>query len=237
MPALFFIRFFYNHGLLQIFNRSDWYVIKGGSNEYVKKIIKNFKSQIRLNNPVKCISRNEKNIVIKYGDNEREEIFDYVVIATHSDQALKMLKNPSENEKKILGALLYQGNRALLHTDISVLPKRKLAWASWNYFLDNLPSNPLSMTYNMNILQNLESRNTYCVTLNNTDSIKSDKIIKNLFYEHPLFTSGSVVAQSKRNEINGINNTYYCGAYWRNGFHEDGVVSALDVCKKFDLEL
>ena len=140
-------------------------------------------------------------------------------------------------KKKILGALLYKGNRALLHTDISVLPKRKLAWASWNYFLDNLPSNPLSMTYNMNILQNLESRNTYCVTLNNTDSIKSDKIIKNLFYEHPLFTSESIVAQSKRNEINGINNTYYCGAYWRNGFHEDGVVSALDVCKKFDLEL
>ena len=235
MPALFFIRFFNNHGLLQIKNRSGWWVIKGGSKEYVKKIIVEFESKIRLNSPVQSISRSEDSVTIQSAD--KEEIFDAVVIATHSNQALQLLEDSTKKEREILGALPYQSNDALLHTDSSVLPKRKLAWASWNYNLDQEPNKPMAMTYNMNILQTLNTNETYCVTLNNNDLVDSNKILKTLYYEHPQFTPEGISAQKRKHEISGVNNTYYCGAYWRNGFHEDGVVSALEVCSHFGITL
>mgnify|MGYP001173313913 CR=1 FL=1 len=236
MSALFFIRFFNNHGLLQIKNRSGWWVIKGGSKEYVKKMIIDFKSKIRLNTGVNSITRSQDKITIKT-ESGIEEIFDAVVISTHSDQALNMLSDPSLEEKEILQALPYQSNDAILHTDSTVLPKRKSAWASWNYNLDQKTNNPVTMTYNMNILQSLNTSETYCVTLNNNDLIEKTKILKELYYEHPLFTVQGIDAQKRKNEISGKNNTYYCGAYWRNGFHEDGVVSALEVCSHFGLSL
>ncbi len=235
MPALFFIRFFNNHGLLQIKNRSGWWVIKGGSKEYVKKIIVEFESKIRLNSPVQSISRSEDSVTIKSAD--KEEIFDAVVIATHSNQALQLLEDSSKKEREILGALPYQSNDALLHTDSSVLPKRKLAWASWNYNLDQEPNKPMAMTYNMNILQSLDAEDTYCVTLNNNDFVDDKKVLKTLHYDHPLFTPEGINAQKRKHEISGLNNTFYCGAYWRNGFHEDGVVSALEVCSHFGITL
>ena len=235
MPALFFIRFFNNHGLLQIKNRSGWWVIKGGSKEYVKKIIVEFESKIRLNSPVQSISRSEDSVMIKSAD--KEEIFDAVVIATHSNQALQLLEDSSKKEREILGALPYQSNDALLHTDSSVLPKRKLAWASWNYNLDQEPNKPMAMTYNMNILQSLDAEDTYCVTLNNNDFVDDKKVLKTLHYDHPLFTPEGINAQKRKHEISGLNNTFYCGAYWRNGFHEDGVVSALEVCSHFGITL
>ena len=235
MPALFFIRFFNNHGLLQIKNRSGWWVIKGGSKEYVKKIIVEFESKIRLNSPVQSISRSEDSVMIKSAD--KEEIFDAVVIATHSNQALQLLEDSSKKEREILGALPYQSNDALLHTDSSVLPKRKLAWASWNYNLDQEPNKPVAMTYNMNILQSLDAEDTYCVTLNNNDFVDDKKVLKTLHYDHPLFTPEGINAQKRKHEISGLNNTFYCGAYWRNGFHEDGVVSALEVCSHFGITL
>ena len=235
IPALFFIRFFNNHGLMQVKNRSGWWVIKGGSREYVKKMIAEFDSKIRLNTAVESISRSENKIIIQVLG--KEEIFDAVVIATHSDQALQLLSDSTQQEIEVLSALPYQSNEALLHTDSSVLPKRKNAWASWNYNLDQEVDQPMAMTYNMNILQTLNTNETYCVTLNNNDLVDSNKILKTLYYEHPQFTPEGISAQKRKHEISGINNTYYCGAYWRNGFHEDGVVSALEVCSHFGITL
>ncbi len=236
MSAFFFIKFFKNHGLLKIFNRSSWYVIKNGSNQYVKKMIKDFESKIFLNSEINQIKRLENSVEVTI-KNQEPKLYDKVIIASHSNQALDMLSDPSDLETDILGNIPYQNNSAILHTDISVLPTRKLAWSSWNYNLDQNPKSPMAMTYNMNILQNLKANLTYCVTLNNNELIDNKSIIKKLNYEHPLLDVKSYIAQSRKNEISGKNNTYYCGAYWRNGFHEDGVVSALEVCKNFGVGL
>ena len=238
ISALFFVRFFDNHGLLQINNRPNWWVIKGGSKEYVKKLVSSFKENIRLSSPVYSINRTDEKIEIKLSsDNAQIETFDAVVIATHSDQALKLLSDKTSLEEEILSALPYQKNEALLHTDHSVLPKNKLAWASWNYNLDQEPEAPIALTYNMNILQSFNATETFCVTLNSNGLINPTKVIKKLKYDHPLFTVKGIAAQKRKNEISGVNNTYFCGAYWRNGFHEDGVVSALDVAKQFGISL
>ena len=234
MPAIFFIRFFENHGMLQIIDRPKWWVIKNGSKSYVEKIVNKFRDKIRLSTPVKNVKRINGKIVIASGEDKIiEENFDSVVFATHSNQSLKLLGEPTAHEKDILNAIPYQKNKALLHFDDSILPERKNAWSSWNYTLDRDEDKPVSLTYNMNILQGLNTSRTYCVSLNSDDLIDKSKIIKNLDYEHPLFTLEGLKAQKRKHQISGVNNTYYCGAYWRNGFHEDGVVSALDVCKSF----
>ena len=238
ISALFFVRFFDNHGLLQINNRPNWWVIKGGSKEYVKKLVSSFKENIRLSSPVYSINRTDEKIEIKLSsDNAQIETFDAVVIATHSDQALKLLSDKTSLEEEILSALPYQKNEALLHTDHSVLPKNKLAWASWNYNLDQESEAPIALTYNMNILQSFNATETFCVTLNSNGLINPTKVIKKLKYDHPLFTVKGIAAQKRKHEISGVNNTYFCGAYWRNGFHEDGVVSALDVAEQFGISL
>ena len=234
MPAVFFIRFFENHGMLQIIDRPKWWVIKGGSKSYVKKIIENFKDKILLSTPVNSVERINNKIIIKYGlKDNKEETFDSVIFATHSNQSLKMLSDPSKLEKEILQAIPYQKNDAILHYDESILPVRRNAWSSWNYLLDQDASKPISLTYNMNILQDLKSSRVFCVSLNSETLIDPNKILKKLNYEHPLFTLDGLEAQKRKHEISGVKNTFYCGAYWRNGFHEDGVVSALDVCKSF----
>jgi len=238
MSALFFIRFFDNHGLLQIKNRPNWWVIKGGSKEYVKKLINKFEDKINLSSPVSKITRKNKKIEITLNTNDDSvHTFDAVVIASHSDQALNLLSDATYLEQEILGALPYQKNEALLHTDSTILPKNKLAWASWNYNLDQGSESPVALTYNMNILQSINSEETFCVTLNSDGLINPEKVIKKINYDHPLFTVEGVKAQKRKHEISGVNNTYYCGAYWRNGFHEDGVVSALDVCGQFGITL
>ena len=237
MPAYFFIKFFYNHGMLEIKNRPNWWVVKNGSSEYIKKIILGFEDKIYLSTPVHKVSRVEDGVEIVLSKNENTLKFDCVVFATHSDQALAILEDPSNAEKDILGSIPYQKNKVLLHTDSSVLPRRKLAWASWNYQLDSDPNSPVILTYNMNILQTIEANKTFCVTLNDIDSVNENKILKKITYHHPLFTVKAIEAQKRKSEISGVNNTYYCGAYWRNGFHEDGVVSALDVCSLFGEKL
>ena len=234
MPALFFIKFFNNHGLLQVKNRPQWWVIKNGSKQYVKKIINQFNGTINLNTPVIKVSRNENQVIIKTKTNS--DVFDAVIFATHSDQSLRLLQDYSDDEKNILSKIKYQKNTALIHTDTSILPKRKNAWSSWNYLL-NKDDDTVTLTYNMNILQSLNASKTYCVTINDCDLIDKDKIIKKINYEHPLFTKDTIESQNNKNLINGVNNTYFCGAYWGNGFHEDGVNSALDVCKHFGMEL
>ena len=238
VPAVFFIRFFENHGLLQVVNRPNWWVISGGSKKYVEKMIYDFKGKIRLSTPVKNVKRGIDNITVKFGSSVLEnEKFDSIIFACHSNQSLAMLDSPSKQEEEVLGAIKYQRNDALLHFDDSILPKRKNAWSSWNYLLDEDVNRAVALTYNMNILQSLKSDRTFCVSLNSGDLIDQSKVIKHLNYEHPLFTLSSVDAQGRKHEISGKNNTYYCGAYWRNGFHEDGVISALDVCKDFGQSL
>jgi len=233
MPAYFFIKFFYNHGMLETINRPNWWVIKNGSSEYIKKIIRGFENKINLSTPVKTVARKNEGIEIQLAKKEETLKFDSVIFATHSDQALEMLENPTDTEKDILSSIPYQKNEVLLHTDSSVLPRRKLSWASWNYQLDSDPALPVVLTYNMNILQSINCKETLCVTLNDHNSVDKTKILKKITYHHPLFNVKSIEAQKRKSEISGVNNTHYCGAYWRNGFHEDGVVSALDVCKDF----
>ena len=237
MPAYFFIKFFYNHGMLELTNRPNWWVIKNGSSEYIKKITIGFEDKIHLSTPVKKVSRVEGGVEIVLFKKDKALKFDSVIFATHSNQALDILDDPSDAEKDILGSIPYQKNNILLHTDSSVLPRRKLAWASWNYQLDSDPNSPVILTYNMNILQTIEANKTFCVTLNDSDSIDKNSILKKITYHHPLFTVNAIEAQKRKSEISGVNNTYYCGAYWRNGFHEDGVVSALDVCSSFGEKL
>ena len=237
MPAYFFIKFFYNHGMLEVINRPNWWVIKNGSSEYIKKIIKGFEKKIYLSTQVKKVSRNAAGIEISVTGKDQALEFDSVVFAIHSDQALKILNDPTNAEKDILSSIPFQKNEVLLHTDSSVLPKRKLAWASWNYQLDSDPDLPVVLTYNMNILQSINCKETLCVTLNDYNSVDKSKVLKKITYQHPIFTVAGIDAQKRKSEISGVNNTHYCGAYWRNGFHEDGVVSAIDVCKDFGEQL
>ncbi|MBE3667999.1 FAD-dependent oxidoreductase [Vibrio navarrensis] len=231
-PLTFFLRFFLNHGLLDITNRPQWYVIKGGSKAYIPPLTQGFADKIRLNSPVSKVVRQADKVVLHV--NGQTEWFEQVIFACHSDQALHMLHDASTAETEILSDMAYQANEVVLHTDTSLLPKRKAAWASWNYFLDGhteeaqrLPS----LTYNMNILQHIQSEHTFCVTLNRSEAIQPDKILRRFVYHHPVFTTQSIAAQARREEIQGQHQAWFCGAYWYNGFHEDGVRSALDVVK------
>jgi len=238
MPAAFYIRFFQNHGLLQINNRPQWRVIKGGSKSYIEKIKKGFEKQIMLSTPVKKVIRHKNEVEVCFGkDGKYSNKFDKVIIATHSDQALQMLDKPNAKEKEILGALQYQQNEVLLHTDESILPRKKQTWSSWNYSLNEDSKKPVALTYSMNILQSLNAKTHFLVTLNSFENIDPKKILKKLTYQHPLYTVEGVKLQKEKHLISGKNNTFYCGAYWGNGFHEDGVLSALDVCRFFGKDL
>ncbi|WP_172953256.1 NAD(P)/FAD-dependent oxidoreductase [Vibrio fujianensis] len=229
-PLGFFLRFFLNHGLLEVANRPQWYVIQGGSRSYITPLTKGFQQQIRLNSPVTSVRRMDSGVELTV--NDQVERFDQVIFACHSDQALAMLADPTEKEQDILGAMTYQANEVILHTDTSLLPKRKAAWASWNYWLKGVQDQQTrlpSLTYNMNILQHISSSSTFCVTLNSGQDIDPDKVLRRFIYHHPVFTTQGIAAQQRKSEVNGINHTWFCGAYWHNGFHEDGVKSGLDV--------
>jgi len=236
MPAVFFARFFQNHGLLSVNERPQWRVVKGGSARYVEKLVAGHRHSIRLNAAVQEVRRHPDHIEIKAKGCEPER-FDRVFMACHSDQALAMLADPTPQEREVLGAIGYQRNEAVLHTDTSLMPKRRRAWAAWNY---NIPGASLdhdgkvTLTYNMNILQGLQASQQYCVTLNNTAAIDPDKILRVIDYGHPIFTERAVAAQLRHREIDGVRRTYFCGAYWRYGFHEDGVVSAMDALQHFE---
>jgi predicted NAD/FAD-binding protein len=235
MPAGFLVRFFKNHGLLQLENRPQWRVIEGGSREYVKRLVDGHRDKIRLSAAVRSVRRAADGVHVAT-DAAGWERYDTVFVACHSDQALAMLSDPTPVEGDVLGAIRYQDNEAVLHTDISVLPKRRRAWAAWNYFVPQNLRNHVSVTYNMNILQGLRTRQTYLVTLNDDSRIADDKIIRRIQYQHPMYTRAAIAAQARHAEINS-GRTFYCGAYWRNGFHEDGVVSALSAIRDFEEKL
>lgn len=233
MPLEFLVRFFENHGLLQLENRPQWRSIPGGSREYVKKLVAGHRESIRLRCPVRSIRRGADGVYL-LARGCREERFDSVFIACHSDQALELLSDASRAEREVLGAIAYQRNEAVLHTDRSLLPSRRRARAAWNYHIPRDPRHAVAVTYNMNLLQSLSCNEQYCVTLNNADVVHPDAVLRRISYEHPVFTRASIAAQARQRELHEGSRTYFCGAYWRNGFHEDGVVSALDAVRHFE---
>jgi len=232
----FFAQFFDNHGMLNVNDRPQWRVIKGGSKQYTLKLIESFKNNIRINSPVDKIIRKNEGIEVVF-NKQQKELYDRVIIGTHSDQALKMIENPSHEEREILSAIPYQTNVAHMHWDCSVLPKQKNAWASWNYFKPNKLKDETTVTYYMNMLQSLNIPRNVCVSLNMEEHIDPKKIYKKIIYQHPVFTSEAILAQKRHKEIDGVDKIHFCGAYWGSGFHEDGVNSALSVCKSFGRSL
>jgi predicted NAD/FAD-binding protein len=231
-PVRFFVEFFANHGFLSVDDRPTWRVIRGGSREYVKRLTARYASRIQLDTPVASLQRQPNRVMVRL-KNGTVEGFDQVFIACHSDQALKLLSDPSHEEREILGAIAYQANEALLHTDSSLMPHRPLAWAAWNYHLPIEQYERVTVTYNMNILQSLDAPAQFLLTLNRNDDVDPRKVLGRYVYHHPVYDAGAVAAQARRHEINGVRRTYYCGAYWSYGFHEDGVKSALVSLEEF----
>ena len=226
-PAAFLAAFFDNHGVLQLRNRPQWRSIPGGSKRYVAPLTAPYSERIRLNTPVRRIEREPDSVLVAHdGGTER---FDEVVIGTHSDQALSMLADPTALEWELLGAIPYAPNEAVLHTDTTLMPHRRAAWASWNFHLSEESAGRSTLTYDMNRLQALETDRQYLVTLNRTEAIDPAKIIRVVDYAHPVYTVEGMAAQQRWAEISGVDRIHFCGAYWRWGFHEDGAWSALRV--------
>ena len=231
-PLRTFARFFLNHGILEVKNPFEWKVITGGSARYVEKLTASFREHIRLRTQIRSIRRYADHVEVVPEDQPVER-FDHVVLACHSDQALALLADPTPQEQDVLGAIPYQENLTVLHTDIAVLPKRRNLWASWNYLIPRTGIGRAVLTYDMNILQSIMSPEEFCVTLNLPDGIEERKKIGTYRYHHPQYTMAAPAAQQRHGEISGRNRTHYCGAYWSYGFHEDGVKSALAACKYF----
>lgn len=229
-PMRFLIGFLRNHGMLDVFGRPVWRVVRGGSKTYVEALTRGFRDRIRLTSPIERVLRTPQGVVVTPRGSTPEG-FDHVVFACHSDQALALLEDPTPAERDILGAIPFQPNEAILHTDTRALPRSRRAWASWNYRLPSSNDAPVSITYNLNILQNLSTESVYCVTLNDDSEIEPDKILRRICYHHPVYTPRTTAAQARHHELIGANRTSYCGAYWGYGFHEDGVKSALAVCQ------
>jgi predicted NAD/FAD-binding protein len=224
-PARFLVEFFAHHGMLSLTGRPKWSTIAGGSARYVAALTAPFADRIRVRAPIVAVTRHPTHVDVA-PDGGPAETFDEVVVAAHADEALALLTDPSPAEVEVLGAFPYQPNEAVLHTDRSLLPRRRAAWSAWNYHLPREPRGRCAVTYSMNHLQALESEESYCVTLNRTAAIDPERIIRVIAYAHPVFSRASIVAQSRHSEISGVRRTHYCGAYWGWGFHEDGVVSA-----------
>ncbi len=235
-PARFLAEFFDNHGMLGLTGRPRWRTVTGGSESYVRALIGPWRHCLRLGAAVQAIERRDDAVMVKPRGGEAER-FDEVVIATHSDQALAMLADADPREHEILGAMPYQANEAVLHTDTRLLPRRRRAWASWNYHLLETPTERATVTYHMNRLQSLKADRELCVTLNRTATIDPQQVIRTIPYAHPVYTPEGVRAQARHAEISGRNRTHYCGAYWGWGFHEDGVRSALAVGEHFGVGL
>ncbi len=228
-PLVFFVRFCDNHGLLSVNNRPIWRVIRGGSQAYLTPLSEGFKDAIVLSANITQVLRKSDAVHIEV--NGQWQSFDEVIFACHSDEALQLLSDKTEQERSLLSAISYRNNHVTLHTDTRLLPKRRLAWSSWNYLLnDNTDSLPV-LSYSMNILQNIKAPVEFCVTLNAQEKINPVCVLGEYDYAHPVFTQASFAAQNQWASINGVNKTWFCGAYWFNGFHEDGVKSACRVAE------
>lgn len=223
-PAAYFGRFFHNHGLLSVNDRPQWRTISGGSRNYVAPLIAPFRDKVQLNTPVDTIHRAPDHVLVK-ARNQEARRFDQVVLACHSDQALRMLADATLAEREILGAIAFQDNDTLLHTDSTMLPRSQRAWAAWNYYRFQSDAREVCVTYHMSLLQKLNTPQPLLVSLNATDRINPDRVLRRIRYRHPVYSTASVRARSRWEEISGQNRTHYCGAYWGYGFHEDGVRS------------
>ncbi len=228
-PIRFIVEFYKNHGLLSVNHRPTWRTIQGGSREYVRRLIEPMRSAIRLNTPVARVVRGSESVTLHSGEGTLGT-FDHVVFACHSDQALKMLDQPTTTERQVLGEFPYHVNDVVLHTDVTVMPRRRSAWAAWNYHIGKSDASEATLTYDMNLLQNLSKKHRYLVTLNSTAQIDPGRVLGRYTYAHPVYTTRRAAAQRRHGELLNRNRSSFCGAYWGNGFHEDGVKSALAVC-------
>jgi predicted NAD/FAD-binding protein len=235
-PAAAFVQFFTNHGMLNVVDQPTWRVVKGGSRQYVEPLARPFRERARLSTPIEKVQRCGEHVLVTPRGGEAES-FDQVIMACHSDQALAMLADSTNAERELLGAIPYQKNDTVLHTDNRLLPDIPKARASWNCHLPRRQQGSVALTYWMNLLQSISAPVDFCVTLNSPETIAPETIIRRLVYHHPVYSTAAFEAQKRRDEISGVNRTSYCGAYWGWGFHEDGVKSALAVCRQFGVEL
>jgi uncharacterized protein len=232
-PARFMVEFFDHHGMLGFANRPRWRTIRGGSHNYVRALIAPWRERLRLATPVRSVRRFDDRVEVHAAGALEPERFDHVVLATHSDRALELLGgDATDSERSVLTAIPYQRNEAVLHTDSGMLPRRRRAWASWNYHLLSRPTGRVAVTYHLNRLQSLTATEEYCVTLNRTEAIDPEKIIRKIDYAHPMFTKAGIKAQARHAEIDGRNRTSFCGAWWGSGFHEDGAASGVRVAER-----
>lgn len=237
-PAKMFLQFFNNHGILDLNNAPQWHTVVGGSFTYVEKILDSFTGEIIQGNGVKGIIRENEKVIVTL-ENEKVIEFDKVICASHADQTFKMIKDLNREEEAVLKPWSYSKNITILHTDSSFMPPSKSAWACWNYVKnkDSDDGDDVSLTYYMNRLQGLKTKNNYLVTLNPTKKIPNEKKIYETVYTHPKYTQASISTQDKIKKVNGSNHLYFCGSYCRYGFHEDGVISAVNVAKELDCKL
>ncbi len=230
MPLKLFLNFFSNHGLFKFQGRPQWYTVSNRSRDYVNKVLKNISGEVYKNYKVNKISRNKDNIKIFFGNDFLN--YDRVILATHSNQSLDLIENPTEDEKNILSKFNYITNKAFLHSDERLMPKRKITWSSWNSLTLN---GKTCITYWLNKLQNLKTNKNYFLTLNPYQEIKKENLIKKIDFEHPFFNLETMKLQESLNTIQGQKNTWFCGAYFGYGFHEDGLKSSLKLLKSFEL--
>jgi uncharacterized protein len=235
MPARFFVRFFANHGMLSVQDRPQWFTVVGGSRSYLTPLTAPFADRIRLAAKVVNLRRIDGGVEVK-ADGQPTERFDGAIVATHSDQALALLQDATAEERAVLAAVPYQENDVVLHTDDRLLPRRRRAWAAWNYHLPAQPSARATVTYNMNILQGLPGASQFLVTLN-SDAIDPSKVLRRFVYHHPVFDAAGVKAQERVPSINGRQRVWFCGAWCGFGFHEDGVQAGLRVAADFASEM
>lgn len=233
-PAKYLVQFMANHQMLQVTDRPQWRVVRGGSNTYVRALRSRWRVQERLNTPIRKVLRGQQGVTI-FTDDSAED-FDHIVLACHSNQALRLLGDASDAERSILGDLPYQTNDTVLHTDASVLPRQRKAWAAWNATIPRDPADVCTVSYCMNLLQGIESPEPFIVTLNRSDAIDPAKILRRMRYEHPVYSHASVAAQARKGEIQGQRHTWFAGAYWGWGFHEDGMRSAVDVANALGIQ-
>jgi len=235
-PARFFIDFFARHGFLSVDDRPVWQVVRGGSREYVRALLADTRLDLRLATPVASVRRLAGEVRVR---STRGDVasYDHAFFACHSGQALRMLEAPSTAESEVLGAFPYATNEVVLHTDETLLPRRQLARAAWNYHLLADPQEPVAVTYDMNVLQSLDAPVRFLVTLNHRRAIDERKVLRTFQYEHPVYSPRAVAAQGRHREVNGAQRSYFCGAYWRSGFHEDGVASAQAALAHFEEDL
>jgi uncharacterized protein len=233
-PAKTFVQFFKNHGLLTINQQPQWYTVKGGSVQYVEKVKAAFRGSVKLSSPVSRVFQKD-GVVVETLSGEQAH-YDHVILAAHADEALAMLPDPTTHERNILSQFAYQDNHAYLHSDVSMMPKRRACWSSWNYSAD-AGSGKLSLTYWMNLLQNIDEQYPLFVTLNPQNLIAQEKIFDEHVFRHPVFNQAAIAAQARISSIQGVRGLWFCGAYQRYGFHEDGLLSAVRVAEQLGVSV